>query len=116
SGGRRQLDIGEADSVLRAVLPTASSNDATARVAVVVHSEKRQGFADHTHVEWEIEHVADTLRERGQLFVVAVGIDEHFLEECIDLCRVAFLARSHLGPYSLSSGRASAGLMTSPAR
>jgi hypothetical protein len=72
SSFRRDLDVGEADSVLRTVLPTASSDDAPTRIAVVVHSEKRQRLADHVNIQREVERVADALRECAQLAFRAV--------------------------------------------
>lgn len=64
-------------------VPTADGDETPALVSREVHTHHLHGGADHGRSEGEASLVLEPLPERGELLVVAVGVDGHPFDQLV---------------------------------
>src|SRR5260370_27960254 len=93
------------DDVWGPILPPASRGQAATFVAVIVEGDHRYRLADHKSIGRQGERVFESLAKRPELLVLAVCVNDDFVDQRVQFPQIHPIASPVLGKNFAVSAR-----------
>ena len=84
----REDQIARGDHLLRALLPPAPGRQSSPLIPIVINRQHRNRFSNHKSLCGHCNIVFKGLPERPELFIVAVCVDNDFVDQSVQFWRI----------------------------